>query len=261
MEAVGTLAGGIAHDFNNILQVVCGFSEIILLGKKKGDPEDGDREKVLSAGMKGADLVQRLLTFSRKSEINPKPLNLNQQIQRVGSILERTIPKIIKMDLILADGLSAITADSTQVEQVLMNLAVNARDAMPEGGRLIIETANVTLDEDYCNTHLGAKPGQYALLTVSDTGSGIDKKTLGHIFEPFFSTKDPRKRDRAGSGYGLWNRQATRWIYHVLQRAGRGHDLQNLLSSVRNGDEPERAASGENAAVVRRRFFWWTMRS
>ena len=123
MEAIGTLAGGIAHDFNNILQVVLGFSEIILMGKEKGDPEYEDLEKVLSAGKKGADLVQRLLTFSRKTEINPKPLNLNHQIQRVESILERTIPKIIKIDLILADGLSAINADPTQIEQILMNLA------------------------------------------------------------------------------------------------------------------------------------------
>jgi len=197
MEAIGTLAGGIAHDFNNILQVVCGFSEIILLGKEKGDPEYEDPEKVLSAGKKGADLVQRLLTFSRKSEINPKPLNLNQQIQRVESILERTIPKIIKIELILADGLSAITADSIQIEQILMNLTINARDAMPEGGRLILETANVSLDEGYCKAHLGAKPGHYVLLTVSDTGEGMDKGTMEHIFEPFFSTKP------AGMGMGL----------------------------------------------------------
>jgi len=199
MEAIGTLAGGIAHDFNNILQVVVGFSEIILMSKGKGDPGYEDLEKVLSAGKKGADLVQRLLTFSRKTEINPKPLNLNHQIQRVESILERTIPKIIRIDMRLADGLSAITADPTQIEQILMNLAVNARDAMPEGGTLILETSNVTLDDGYCNTHLGSKPGEYALLTVSDTGEGMDKITLQHIFEPFFSTKAAGK----GTGLGL----------------------------------------------------------
>ena len=199
MEAIGTLAGGIAHDFNNILQVVCGFSEIILMGKEKGDPEYEDLAKVLSAGKKGADLVQRLLTFSRKTDINPRPLNLNQQIQRVESILQRTIPKNIKIDLNLADGLSAINADPNQVEQILMNLAINARDAMPEGGRLIFETSNVTLDEGYCSMHLGSKPGDYVLLTVSDTGEGMDKNTLEHIFEPFFSTKPAGK----GTGLGL----------------------------------------------------------
>jgi len=199
MEAVGTLAGGIAHDFNNILQVVLGFSEILLMDKGEGDREHEDIQKILSAGRKGADLVQRLLTFSRKAETNPKPLNLNHQIQRVESLLERTIPKIINIDLILADGLSAITADPTQIEQVLMNLSVNARDAMPEGGRLIFETSNVTLDELYCNTHLGSKPGDYVLLTVSDTGEGMDKNTLEHIFEPFFSTKATGK----GTGLGL----------------------------------------------------------
>jgi PAS domain S-box-containing protein len=199
MEAVGTLAGGIAHDFNNILQVVLGFSEIILMGKGKEDPEYEDLEKVLSAGKKGADLVQRLLTFSRKTEINPRPLNLNHQIQRVEAILERTIPKIIKIDLTLAHGLAAVNADPTQIDQILMNLAVNARDAMPEGGRLILETANVTLDEGYCTTHLGSKPGDYVLLTVSDTGEGMDKNTLEHIFEPFFSTKPAGK----GTGLGL----------------------------------------------------------
>ena len=199
MEAIGTLAGGIAHDFNNILQVVLGFSEMILMDKEKGDPEYNDLEKVLSAGKKGADLVQRLLMFSRKTEINPKPLNLNHQIQRVESILKRTFPKIVKIDLILADGLSAITADPTQIEQILMNLSINARDALPEGGRLIIETSNVTLDKGYCNTHLGAKPGDYVVLAVSDTGEGMDKDTLEHIFEPFFSTKPAGK----GTGLGL----------------------------------------------------------
>jgi len=199
MEAVGTLAGGIAHDFNNILQVVCGFSEIVLMNKEKGDPEYEDLTKVLSAGQKGADLVQRLLTFSRKSDINPKPLNLNQQIQRVEAILQRTIPKTIKIDLKLDDGLPAINADPTQIEQILMNLAINARDAMPEGGRLILETSNVTLDEDYCSAHLGSKPGHYMLLTVSDTGVGMEKNTLEHIFEPFFSTKPSGK----GTGLGL----------------------------------------------------------
>ncbi|MGO9571370.1 MAG: PAS domain S-box protein [Desulfomonilaceae bacterium] len=199
MEAVGTLAGGIAHDFNNILQVVLGFSEILLMDKKEGDWEHEDIQKILSAARKGADLVKGLLAFSRKAEINPKPLNLNQVIHQAEAILARTIPKTIKIDVMLKERLSAISADPFQIEQILLNLAINARDAMPEGGRLTFETSNVSLDERYSREHLGAEPGDYVLLAVSDTGEGMSKQTLEHIFEPFFSTKPPGE----GTGLGL----------------------------------------------------------
>jgi two-component system, cell cycle sensor histidine kinase and response regulator CckA len=199
MEAVGTLAGGIAHDFNNILQVVLGFSEMILMEKVKGDPEYEDLEKIRSAARKGGDLVKGLLAFSRKGEIHPRPLNPNQVIQQVEAILGRTLPKTIKVDLMLQERLSAISADPVQIEQILLNLAVNARDAMPEGGTLFFQTSNVSLDESYCREHLGAEPGDYVLLTVSDTGEGMSKQTLEHIFEPFFSTKPPGE----GTGLGL----------------------------------------------------------
>jgi two-component system, cell cycle sensor histidine kinase and response regulator CckA len=197
MEAVGTLAGGIAHDFNNILQVVLGFSEMILMSKEKGDPDYEDLEKILSAAGKGANLVKGLLAFGRKAEINPKPLSLNQVIHQTEAILARTIPKTIKIDLILQERLSAINADPFQIEQILLNLAINARDAMPEGGTLTFETSSVSLDETYCIEHLGAEPGEYVLLRVSDTGVGMTNQTLEHIFEPFFSTKP------AGAGTGL----------------------------------------------------------
>ncbi len=199
MEAVGTLAGGIAHDFNNLLQVVLGYSELVLADVDLPDHFRGDLSKILLAGRSGADLVQRLLTFSRKTEAKPLDINLNQRIRQTEKFLERTVPKMINIELVLADDLERVHADPTQMDQVLMNLAVNARDAMPEGGKLVIETANVIIDEDYAISHVEAKPGAYVLLRVSDTGSGMDSETLEHIFEPFYTTKAPGQ----GTGLGL----------------------------------------------------------
>jgi len=197
MEAVGTLAGGVAHDFSNILTMVLGYSELLLSDKPIGHTDRADLEKIAEAGRRGADLVRGLLAFSRKSEIKPRRVDMNFQVDQLTKILDRTIPKMIEIDLILADDLAGIYADSTQMDQILMNLAVNARDAMPAGGKLTFETANVTLDEEYCKFHPGSKPGAYVLLTVSDTGVGMDEETLQHIFEPFFTTKE------SGDGTGL----------------------------------------------------------
>jgi two-component system, cell cycle sensor histidine kinase and response regulator CckA len=199
MEAVGTLAGGIAHDFNNLLQVTLGFSELLLAPKNRDDPEYADLMKIFQAAKNGAELVQRLLTFSRKVEPKPIPLDLNRQIVQVENLLRRTIPKMIAIQLDLADDLARINADSAQVEQILMNLAVNARDAMPDGGKLTIATTDVSLDGKWCKAHVGSRPGEYVLLTVSDTGHGMDPKTVEHIFEPFYTTKELGR----GTGLGL----------------------------------------------------------
>ena len=199
MEAIGTLAGGIAHDFNNLLQTVLGYSDFMLQRKKDGEQDYADLQKIHKAGKRGADLVKSLLTFSRKVETRYVPVDLNQEIAQVRHLLSRTIPKTIKIDLHLSGNLESIKADPSQVGQVLMNLGVNARDAMPDGGILSIETANVKLDKEYCSSHLEAMPGSYVLLTVSDTGQGMDRKTLSHIFEPFFTTKETGK----GTGLGL----------------------------------------------------------
>jgi two-component system, cell cycle sensor histidine kinase and response regulator CckA len=212
MEAVGTLAGGVAHDFNNILQVALGYSELILGDEGLSQRHKADLRKINEASSRGADLVQRLLTFSRKSEVKPVPLNLNRRITELGKMLERTVPKMIEIKLHLAEDLATINADATQMDQILMNLAVNARDAMPEGGRLFIETANVVLDEDYAASHLNAKPGHYVLLTIADTGTGMDKETLEHIFEPFYTTKGVGE----GTGLGL------AVVYGIVQQHG-GH--------------------------------------
>ena len=143
--------------------------------------------------------MQRLLTFSRKVEPKPIPLDLNRRIVQVEKLLKRTIPKMIDIQMNLSDDLAEINADPIQMEQVLMNLAVNARDAMPDGGRLILETKNVTLDDEYCRFHVGAGPGDCVLLAVSDTGHGMDKTTVEHIFEPFYTTKELGR----GTGLGL----------------------------------------------------------
>ena len=199
MEAVGTLAGGIAHDFNNLLQVVLGYSELMLRRKSEKENDYSDLQKIFQAGKRGTELVKSLLMFSRKLEPKYRPINLNQEIIQVQGLLSRTIPKTIKIDLRLSGDLEPIQADQSQIGQILMNLGVNARDAMPDGGALTIETANVELGQEYCNAHLEAKPGRYVLLTVSDTGHGIDRETLSHIFEPFFTTKSVGK----GTGLGL----------------------------------------------------------
>ena len=212
MEAVGTLAGGIAHDFNNLLQAVLGYSELMLRRKNEGEKDHADLQKIYEAGQRGADLVKGLLTFSRKVETKSVSVNLNQEITHIQTLLSRTIPKTIKFDLHLSGDLESIEADPSQIGQVLMNLGVNARDAMPDGGILTIETANVELDDEYCRAHLTVNPGRYALLTVSDTGQGMDRETMTHIFEPFFSTKQVGK----GTGLGL----AT--VYGIVKQHG-GH--------------------------------------
>jgi len=199
MEAVGTLAGGIAHDFNNLLQAVLGYTEILLLDKEKLEHGYQELQEIKRAAQRGGELTQRLLTFSRRVPSKLRPVNLNQEINQIQKLLQRTIPKMINIEITLADDLRTVNADPAQIEQALMNLAVNARDAMPERGKLMIGTKNITLDEKYCKMHLGVKPGEYVLLTVTDTGHGMDRETLGHLFEPFYTTKGVGR----GTGLGL----------------------------------------------------------
>jgi PAS domain S-box-containing protein len=212
MEAIGTLAGGVAHDFNNLLQVIVGYSELLFLNEGLDSHVKDDLNRINRAARNGADLVNRLMTFSRKTESKPRPLNLNRQIDEVREFLYRTVPKMIDIELILDSNLAPINADPTQIEQILMNLAINARDAMPQGGKLVIGTENAILDEDYCNTHLEIAPGHYALLTVTDSGQGMRKETLEHIFEPFYTTKGPGE----GTGLGL------AMVYGIVKEHG-GH--------------------------------------
>jgi len=212
MEAVGALAGGMAHDFNNILTAVQGFSELLLIEMDEKASGYSDLQRIRDAGRRGADLVQNLLAFSRKAEIKPRPINLNHEVARIEKLLRRTIPKMIEIELHLERDLAAVNADPGQMGQVLMNLAVNAEQAMPDGGNLTISTTNISLDEEYCRSYHETQPGRYVMLTVEDTGHGMDKETLEHIFEPFFTTKDVGK----GTGLGL------AMAYGILRQHG-GH--------------------------------------
>ena len=199
MEAVGTLAGGIAHDFNNLLLVIQGYSDLLLLKNKKAESGNKELQQIKDATQRASELTQQLLTFSRKVESKLRPIHMNNEIKQVNKLFKRTIPKMIETQLNLADNLRMINGDPAQLGQVLMNLGVNARDAMPDGGKLVIETDNITLDKEYFKTHLGATPGDYVCIIISDTGQGMDKETLDHIFEPFYTTKDVGK----GTGLGL----------------------------------------------------------
>jgi PAS domain S-box-containing protein len=211
MEAVGTLAGGIAHDFNNLLQTVLGYTEI-LLHEDAGKSISQELFHIKHAAQRGAELTQQILTFSRKVQSKLRPVDLNIEVRQVQKLLQRTIPKMIEVELRLADDLKVIDADPAQVEQILMNLSVNARDAMPEGGKLIIGTKNIFLDESYCRRDLEAHPGEHVLLSVSDAGHGMDKETIEHIFEPFYTTKGVGK----GTGLGL------AMVYGIVKSHG-GH--------------------------------------
>ena len=199
MEALGTLAGGIAHDFNNILAVIIGYSELILEEAELRGDEPQSIQAVLQAGNRARDLVNQILTFSRKMESELMPVDLNRVVRQTGEMLERTIPKMIRIEQNLEKDLHPINADAGQLSQVIMNLAANAKDAMPEGGRLVIDTRNVTLAQGHCASRVGLAPGDYVLLTISDTGWGMDQETLKHIFDPFFTQKDVGK----GTGLGL----------------------------------------------------------
>ena len=199
MEAVGTLAGGIAHDFNNLLQVIQGYTEVLQneVGRNKSSTEA--LRKIHRSAKRGADLTRQLLTFSRKVQSERRPLDLNREVEQVKRLLERTIPKMIEIELYLSESPAVVSADPIQIEQAIMNLAVNAKDAMPEGGKIVIETERVRLDQQFCKSHLGAQPGEYVLLSISDTGHGIDQEILEHVFEPFYTTKDVGR----GTGLGL----------------------------------------------------------
>jgi two-component system, cell cycle sensor histidine kinase and response regulator CckA len=199
MKAVGELAGGIAHDFNNILQGIVGYTQLLLLESSPQSKSYSRLKEIEWASVRAADLIRQLLTFSRKIESNLKPINLNHEIAQMRDLLERTFPKMISIELSLDEKLQEISADSGQIEQIIMNLSINAMHAMPAGGKLIIETSNVFLDEEFCRTHLDAQQGEYVLLTVSDSGLGMDQDTLDRIYEPFFTTKGVGK----GTGLGL----------------------------------------------------------
>jgi PAS domain S-box-containing protein len=199
MEAIGVLAGGIAHDFNNLLTLVGGYCQLSLLELKEGDPLRANIEEIKTAGERAIALTRQVLAFSRRQVLDMRVLNLNTIIIDMEKMLRRVIGEDIELVTFLTDNLGTVKTDPGWIEQVIMNLAVNARDAMPFGGKLIIETINAELDESHARSHANVKPGCYVKLSVSDTGKGMAPEVKEHLFEPFFTTKEKGK----GTGLGL----------------------------------------------------------
>jgi two-component system, cell cycle sensor histidine kinase and response regulator CckA len=258
MEAVGRLSGGIAHDFNNLLGVIIGYSQLF---KRKLDPQSPlleHAEEIEKAGKRAAALTRQLLAFSRQQVLTPAVLNLNDLVTDMVKMLPRLIGEDIAVSTSMASDLGSVKADRGQIEQVIMNLAVNARDAMPEGGKLLIKTSNRVLDQAYARQHAGSRPGQYVMLEVTDSGMGMDAETLTHIFEPFFTTKVVGK----GTGLGLATvygvvKQSEGYIW-VDSEPGKGASFQVFLPKVdeeKTGDiaaikHPGKVASGTETILL-----------
>ena len=212
MEAVGRLAGGVAHDFNNLLTVIRSYADLVLLELADNDPKRGELLEIRGAADRAAALARQMLAFSRKQVLLPRAFDFNDLVKGFEAMLSRALPADVRPILRLSRTLGVMKADTGQIEQVLMNLALNAADAMPEGGELTIETANATLDTGYAQRHAGVTPGEYVMLAVSDTGTGMDAATREHIFEPFYTTKPVGK----GTGLGLST------VYGIVKQNG-GH--------------------------------------
>lgn len=201
MEALGTLVGGIAHDLNNMLQVILGYSQVLLSNKTEEDPDYDDLQRIIHCAEQQADLVSSLLMYAKKAPTRKIPVKLNAQVEKMSDMLFRTFPRMIEIDLYLAPDLHSIIADPSQINQLVMNLAINAKEAIRDHGHLRIETKNVDLGHDETKSYPGVTPGHYVMLSISDTGDGMNEQTLTRMFEPFFSTKQ-RGTDR-GTGMGL----------------------------------------------------------
>ncbi|MBI2528497.1 MAG: PAS domain S-box protein [Candidatus Rokubacteria bacterium] len=256
MEAVGRLAGGIAHDFNNLLTVILGRTELLLRRLVTEGPARRDVELIQATGRRAAALTQQLLAVSRRQVLRPQVLDLNTVVSGLGPMLRRVIGEDLELSITLDPGLGRVLADPSQIEQVLLNLVINARDAMPGVGRLTIETANAELDERYAHRHAGARPGQHVMLAVSDTGSGMDEATRARIFEPFFTTKERGTGLGLATVHGVVSQSGgTIWVYSEPGRGTtfkvylpRAEDAVAVPASVEH--PPERPRGSETILLV-----------
>jgi len=251
LEAIGQLTGGIAHDFNNIVTVIQGYTGMLLGNSSSHQPGYEELREIQIAGERAADLTRQLLAFSRKQKSLPRILDLNGVVSNLDRMLRRLIGENITLTTSLASNLDPVEADPGQLEQVIVNLVVNARDAMPGGGEVTIETSNVVLGEPQASPALGMKPGPYVRLQVRDTGTGMDTETLSHVFEPFFTTKEPGR----GTGLGLATvfgvvKQSGGNVY-VESEPGRGSVFKIFLPRAEGQAEPEPLRSEPSPTEVR----------
>ncbi|MGY2939610.1 CheY-like chemotaxis protein [Bradyrhizobium sp. GM6.1] len=233
MEAVGQLTGGVAHDFNNLLQIILGNLDTL----QRNLPAESGRllraaRNAMTGAQRAATLTQRLLAFSRRQSLDPKPLDVNALVNGLSDMIHRTLGETIDVETVLGAGVWRVEADPAELEAAVINLAVNARDAMTNGGRLTIETSNAHIDEAYVAAHTEVVPGQYVAIAVTDTGVGMDSKTVAQAFEPFFHDQSCRQGHRTGAQPGVWLRQAVRRSRQDLLGSGTGNNGEAVLAAA-----------------------------
>ena len=255
MEAVGRLAGGVAHDFNNLLTVITGYSDMLLANMGLSDAQRTALEEIRRSAERGGALTHQLLAFSRRQPLENRALHVNEHIQQTERMLSRLIGEDIELAIIPAASQDSVVADPGRLEQVIMNLVVNARDAMPDGGKLTIETATVQVNESFSARQLGVPPGRYVTISITDTGQGMDEETQSHLFEPFFTTKTEGRGTGLGlaTAYGIVRQSGG--AIAILSELGKGTTARIFLPIVPEGGES--TAAGTSTAALRTQSAAW----